>query len=46
MCRKNEVDIAVLFNLCYFYYGIQSNKTHNFFHDKAFEVQHEICQFK
>ena len=38
--------IADLLNfLQYFNHGIQFDKTHNFVHGKACEVQHEIYQF-
>ena len=38
--------IAHLLNfLQYFYHVIQCEKTRNFVHGEAFEVQHEIYQF-
>ena len=39
--------IAVLSNLLhYFYHQIQCDKTCNFVHGEAFEVQHEISRFQ
>ena len=47
MCRKNGVKMVVLLNLLHsFHHGIQCAKTRNSVHDEAYEVQHEICQFK
>ena len=38
--------IAVLLNLLqYFYHRIHRDKTRNFVHHEAFEVQHEIYRF-
>ena len=42
-CVGKIKSIAILYNLLhYFYHTIQCDKTHNFVHSEAFEVQHEI----
>ena len=45
LCVEKVKSIAVLLNLLhYFYHRIKIDKTCNFVHGKAFEVQHEICR--
>ena len=42
MCRKNEVDYSFIKFVTVFYHMIQCDKTRNFVHGEAFELQHEM----